>query len=122
MIVYQVIKDCVISFRCDKNSNEFCLNVGDYIFLSDEKYWIKANDKDDIRLDTYISLSLLKNIYYKKMVDFNGKYEWVWIKDINIINPMLNYKNTINSNHGKIYLNDVSIVWNRDEKINNILN
>jgi hypothetical protein len=122
MIVYQVIKDCVISFRCDKNSNEFCLNVGDYIFLSDEKYWIKATNKDDIRLDTYISLSLLKNIYYKKMVDFNGKYEWVWIKDINIINPMLNYKNAINSDHSKIYLNDVSIVWNRDEKINNILN
>jgi hypothetical protein len=126
MIVYEVIKSCSVSFRDsrDNKSNDFGLNIGDYIFLSDETHWVIGNDENYSWYEprkSYIAVSMLKHIYYKKIINFDGEYEWTWIKNINIIDPRLNYKNLIRTDYGKIYLNDVSIEWNRDEKINNLL-
>lgn len=127
MIVYEIIKSCSISFRDsrDNKSNDFCLNIGDYIFLSDETHWVMENYGNNwyepIPIKSYIVVSMLKHIYYKKLINFDGDYEWTWIKNINIIDPRLNYKNLIRTDYSKTYLNDVSIEWNRDEKINNLL-
>lgn len=43
MIVYQIIKDCSVSFRENDRSTEICLHEGDFIFLSENKIYIKED-------------------------------------------------------------------------------
>jgi hypothetical protein len=122
MIVYEVIKSCSISFKKESNEREFGLNTGDLIFLLDEEFWL-LNDKNSSMPweEKYLSNIILKDIYYKKLIDFNGKYEWTWIKNINIINPRINGLSFIRKLHIDKHFRDVSVEWNRDKKINNLL-
>jgi hypothetical protein len=135
MIVYQIINDCVVSFREKQDrSTEICLYEGDFIFLSENKVYLKKNFNYDSGSYHYESFYLLTDIYYKRTIlkHVNGQLEkdfiWTWEKEQNIINPVINRTQSVifekdgEIEYAKEFLKDVSLEWNRDKKINDLIN
>jgi hypothetical protein len=135
MIVYQIINDCVVSFREKQDrATEICLSEGDFIFLSENKVYLKKNFNYDSGSYHYESFYLLTDIYYKRTIlkHVNGQLEkdfiWTWEKEQNIINPVINRKQSVifekdgEIEYAKEFLKDVSLEWNRDKKINDLIN
>lgn len=136
MIVYQIIKDCVVSFRENDKSTEICLHEGDFIFLSENKIYIKEDFNYNLGYYKFKSFYLLTDIYYKRTIitgldefdKIKTDFIWTWEKNQNIINPVINRtQSVIFEIDGKIeyaneFLKDVSVEWNRDKKINDLIN
>ena len=135
MIVYQIINDCVVSFREKQDrATEICLCEGDFIFLSENKVYLKKNFNYDSGSYHYESFHLLTDIYYKRTIlkHVNGQLEkdfiWTWEKEQNIINPVINRTQSVifekdgEIEYTKEFLKDVSLEWNRDKKINDLIN
>jgi hypothetical protein len=125
MQVYQIIKNCSITY-IDENGVDvgFALYEGDYIFIEQNSYWVSSNYQNYI----YIKQSVLVKIYYNKMINFKGDYEWTWIDNINIIDPRLNVKSKDISNAYiiiDIFYNDlcknVTVQWERNEKLKQLV-
>ena len=131
------VKSLSISNRKDNKQDDIVLYYGDYFFIDKQKYFILNT------FNKYSEVSILKHILYNKMiplkkgidVDYNN-YEWTWIRDINIISPVIktftltNYgKGSIS--HGRIaglnqlldlnIIVDDTITWNRENNNNSIL-
>lgn len=135
MIVYQITKECVVSFRENSRSTEICLNEGDYIFLSENKVYLKKDFNYNSGSYHYESFYLLTDIYYKKTiltgVDEHNRIQtdfiWTWEKNQNIINPVINRTQSVifekdgEIEYAKEFLKDVSVEWNRDKKINDLI-
>lgn len=123
MIVYQIIKDCVVSFREKQDrATEICLYEGDFIFLSENKVYLRTD------YDHYESFYLLTDIYYKKTIlkNVNGQLEedfiWTWEKNQNLINPVINRTQSVifeyagEIEYAEEFLKDVFVESNRDKK------
>jgi len=133
MIVYQIIKECSVSYRDNTRGTSISLHEGDFIFLSGPIFSKKDGEWYD-PTPVYEPLYLLTDIYYKMhhfkkvndevVLDFT----WTWEKEQNIINPIINRIHPIISEkNGEIvfseeFLKDVSLEWNRDKKINDLIN
>ena len=132
MIVYQVIKDCSISYtKNGEDHNGFVLYKGDYFFIEPDAYWIK-NDNRFGHEPTYIRKSLLVKIYHNKLLCFGDapediRHEWTWIDNINLIDPKINGNisaetfDQINPFYGKPFCQDVTEQWERDSKLNKLI-
>lgn len=128
MKVYEVIKSCVISYRDkDNRANEFCLNEGDFFFVKENIGWSRVQT-GTYSYDKYESCDLLVKIYYqnlnmkKAIIDGIKEYTWTW-EDINILDPVINKKFAVK--HYQEFcpdlIKDVTMVWDRDEKLSNLL-
>jgi hypothetical protein len=135
MIVYQIIKDCVVSFRENDRSTEICLHEGDFIFLSENKIYIKEDFNYNLGYYKFKSFYLLTDIYYKRTITGLDEFDkiqtdfiWTWEKNQNIINPVINRTESIifekdgEIKYSEEFLKDVSVEWNRDKKINDLIN
>ena len=141
MIVYEVLRDCSISYT-DRGEDHggFVLYKGDYFFIEPDFAWIKKESISIYGTTYYNKKSLLKSIYHNKLVSFNDKtkvYEWTWIRDINIIDPIIqmelingtsgfekDFDKLVywNTTTGQPVLKDVTQQWEREIKINEIIN
>jgi CRISPR/Cas system-associated exonuclease Cas4 (RecB family) len=143
MIVYEVLRDCSISYT-DRGEDHggFVLYKGDYFFIEPDFAWIKKESISIYETTYYNKKSLLKSIYHNKLVSFNDKtkdikYEWTWIRDINIIDPIIrmelingtsgfekDFDKLVywNTTTGQPVLKDVTQQWEREIKINEIIN
>jgi hypothetical protein len=132
MKVYEVIKDCSISYTSEgEDHGGFVLYKGDFFFIEHDFCWIKK--ESTFSQPTYSRKSLLIKIYHNKLVWFGDKpgdkkYEWTWIKNINLVGPLINkniepeYFDKINPYTGTPPCKDVTQQWERDEKLNELLN
>jgi hypothetical protein len=132
MIVYQIIKECSVSYRDNTRGTSICLHEGDFIFLSGPIFSKKDGEWYDPK-PVYEPLYLLTDIYYKRhhfkkvndevVVDFT----WTWENEQNIINPVINRtQSVIFEINGELefaeeFLKDVSINWNRDKMLEDLL-
>jgi hypothetical protein len=86
MKVYRTIKECTITCRSDLNLNDFCLYVGDSIFV-DFCGWTHDNSphygSEKIR-----PVQKLIKIYYEKASFHKPRNEWY--DNMNIIDPFIN--------------------------------
>jgi len=130
MKVYEVIKDCTISYReADKidihgltPSNDFVLFKGDFIFIDVAGCPLTENGK------FYKPVNRLCKIYYYKMVDtFTGQKEWTWIENLDVIEPKINkrfdpeFASLVTSSPvDNLRLKDVTVIWDRERKLNEI--
>jgi hypothetical protein len=147
MKVYEVIKDCTISYTSEgEDHGGFVLYKGDLFFIKPDFCWVKKESRLNHE-SPYSKKSLLVKIYHNKLVWFGDKvedkkYEWTWIENINIIDPIIemeviggasgisNYgwekdfdKLTFwNTTTGQPVLKDVTSQWEREEKLNELLN
>lgn len=136
MKVYQVLKDCSISYTDKGEDASFFLQVGDYIFIEINTCWVRKQQKF-AHERTYSKESILTKIYYKKLISFGDKpsdeiWEWTWIENINIVDPYIKIKEhfvTVNYFDGRNPYTgatppckDVTKQWERDEKLNTVLN
>jgi len=122
MIVYQVIKDCSISFIRDGRDVGFALYVGDYFFIQPDACWVKR----DIYDGEHVQVDLLLKIYHNKMVDLEGTKEWTWINDINLTDPKISRRSIkevtlVNPIWGPPICKDVTLQWERDKKLSQVI-
>jgi hypothetical protein len=132
MIAYEVLRDCSISYT-DRGEDHggFVLYKGDYIFIEPDFAWIKKESRLNFEA-AYAKKSLLKNIYHNKLVWFGDnpedtKYKWTWIKNINIIDPKIRQFDVsicdkFNPLFGDPFIKDVTQQWEREIKLNEIIN
>ena len=132
MIVYEVIKDCSISYTSKgEDYGGFVLYKGDFFFIEPDFCWIKR-EGSLITPDSYSKESLLVKIYHNKLVCFGDKpedtkHEWTWIENINLVGPIINknitsdYFDKINSFTETPTCKDVTHQWKREEKLNKLL-
>jgi len=132
MKVYEVIKDCSISYtNKGEEHGGFVLYKGDFFFIEPDFCWVKKQSKFTYELD-YLKESMLVKIYHNKLIFFGDKredtkYEWTWIENINIINPLINGKihvdffDKVSSIYGPPNCKDVTQQWKREEKLNKLL-
>jgi hypothetical protein len=124
MRVYEALKNCTVSFReNDNTANDFVLYEGDFIFIQENIGWGRIQT-GATRWDKYGSVSMLTKIYHKKLIYFGDAsgdeiYEWTWI-DVNIISPAINKEISIDDYDEYLteILKDVTIQWNRENKLN----
>ncbi len=143
MIVYEVLKDCSISYT-DRGEDHggFVLYKGDYFFIEPDFAWVKKEGMSIYGTTYYNKKSLLKSIYHNKLVHFGDKpedkkYEWTCIENINIIDPIIRMElingtsgfekdfdklTSWNTNTGQPVLKDVTQQWEREIKLNEIIN
>ena len=128
MRVYEVIKDCTVSYREEiiaNNggacmSNDFVLYVGDFIFIESAGWNLTENGR------YYREVNKLKSIYHNKLVDIKGTHIWTWINELNIIDPKIDKKLDpedaciVSPIYGKPKLKDVTQMWSRDKKLEEI--
>ena len=120
MRVYEVIKTCTVSYREFDNSNvcssnDFVLYTGDFIFI-DNAGWILSENKR-----YYRPIDKLVSIYHNKLINFEGDKEWTWIKDIDVIDPLINKVFDVEYAAEKCnMLRDVTISWERNLKLEKI--
>ena len=129
MKVYEVIKNCTVSYReYDKlehglnPSNDFALYPGDIIFIDVAGWMLTDNYK------YYRPVNKLCKIYYYKMIDtFTGEKEWTWINNLDVINPKIDKRvdpedacYATSSQIDTFKLKDVTIVWERERKLEEI--
>lgn len=119
MIVYQALRDFSISFKSNDNERPFAIHVDDYIFIEDG-FWM-SNTLHVFNQSNYEKSLVLKHIYYKKTLWLKPeevKYEWEWIKNINIVNPTIDGMN-FSYSLGK--LKDVTKQWERQNKLRKLV-
>jgi len=143
MIVYEVLRDCSISYT-DRGEDHggFVLYKGDYFFIEPDFAWVKKEGMSIYGTTYYNKKSLLKSIYHNKLVHFGDKpedkkYEWTCIENINIIDPIIRMElingtsgfekdfdklTSWNTNTGQPVLKDVTQQWEREIKLNEIIN
>jgi hypothetical protein len=146
MIVYEVLRDCSISYT-DRGEDHggFVLYKGDYFFIEPDFAWVKKESISIYGTTYYNKKSLLKSIYHNKLVHFGDKpedkkYEWTCIENINIIDPIIKMEviggqGTVvvpievavtgasrNTTTGQPVLKDVTQQWEREIKLNEIIN
>lgn len=114
MKVYEVIKDCSISYTKNGEDSGFALYKGDYFFIKHNAVWVKKER------------NILLKIYHNKMIDLDGNKEWTLIDDINLIDPKINQiaiEDAIKFSpfYGQPICKDVTEQWLRDEKLNQLL-
>lgn len=131
MIAYEVLRDCSISYT-DRGEDHggFVLYKGDYIFIEPDFSWVKKESRLNHE-SAYTKKSLLKSIYHNKLVSFGDnpedtKYEWTWIKNINIIDPRINQFDILMCDkpyaiYGSPFIKDVTQQWEREIKLNEII-
>ena len=118
---YQVIKDCSISFVKNGRDVGFALYEGDYFFIGHDSVWIKHDVYDD-----HILADILLKIYHNKMIDLDGNKEWTWV-NVNLADPKINGKRPISDSvnfspiFGEPVCKDVSLQWERDRKLNQVI-
>lgn len=127
MKVYEIIKDCSISYTSNGEFDEFVLYKGDFIFIEPNFCWVKRETFPA----SYTKESVLVKIYHNKLLHFGDnpedtKYEWTWIENINIVNPIIN-KNVTLDNFlitspftGLPPCKDVTLQWEREDKLNEL--
>jgi hypothetical protein len=124
MRVYQVIKDCSISFIRNGRDVGFALYVGDYFFIQPDACWIKCGIYDE-----HVQVDLLLKIYHNKM-DLKGTKEWTWINDLNLTDPKIKQishsrsikeATLVNPIWGPPICKDVTIQWERDKKLSQVI-
>jgi len=132
MKVYEVIKDCSISYTKDgEDHGGFVLYKGDFFFIEHDFCWVKKESRF-AHESAYSKESLLVKIYHNKLVFFGDKpedtkYEWTWIENINLVAPTINktitseYFDKINPYTGTPPCKDVTQQWKREEKLNKLL-
>jgi hypothetical protein len=132
MKVYEVIKDCSISYTIEgEDYGGFVLYKGDFFFIKHDFCWVKKESRFNHE-SPYSKKSLLVKIYHNKLVWFGDKaedkkYEWTWIKNINLVDPLINksiepeYFDKINPFTGAPLCKDVTSQWEREEKLSIIL-
>ena len=129
MIAYEVLRDCSISYT-DRGEDHggFVLYKGDYLFIEPDFAWVK--DVNTSVRPTYNKKSLLKSIYHNKLVFFGDKiedikYEWTWIKNINLIDPKIRQFDVSicdkDGLFGSPFIKDVTQQWEREFKLNEII-
>jgi hypothetical protein len=129
MIVYEVIKDCSISYTVDGEDNGFALYKGDFFFINPDFCWVKREKFPS----SYTKENVLVKIYHNKLLHFGDKpedtrYEWTWIENINIVNPIINKNVTldnfdiVNPFTGLPTCKNVTEQWEREDKLNLLLN
>lgn len=138
MIVYEVIKDCSISYTENGGDSEFPLNKGDFLFIEPDFCWVKKESRFTYE-SAYSKKSMLVKIYHNKLVTIgdkpeDSKYEWTWVNNINLIEPMIStgqkepvHKisenfDMVNPFTGSPFCKNVTAQWQRDEKLNSLLN
>lgn len=131
MIVYEVIKDCSISYTTKGEDNGFALYKGDFFFIEPDFCWVKKESRFNHE-SPYSKKNMLVKIYYNKLVRFGDrpedtKYEWTWINNINLIEPIINNNifndfDKVNPFTGSPVCKNVTSQWQREEKLNNLLN
>ena len=114
--IFKVIQDCTISWRDDRYNrvNDFILYTGSIFFIKQDVGWERGQD------NKYYSFDMLDSIYYNKMIDINGNMEWTWIKDINIINPLIDRVINIRD-YESSKLEDITTYYNRENSITDLL-
>ena len=130
MKVYESLIEQVISYRGNDNrATEFVLHVGDFFFIRDSIFWTKELVNDPTKYPynkeyKYKSTKVLDKIYYKKKYfkEENKEDEMLFTNNINVLNPMLDYKYTIEDCLITEKIKDVSDYWNRELKLKRILN
>lgn len=131
MIVYEVIKDCSISYTEKGEDTGFVLYKGDLFFIEPDSCWVKR-EGTLVAPDSYSKQSRLIKIYHNKLVWFGDKpedtkYEWTWVENINLVHPVINNKieleffDKINPFTGTPPCKNVTFQWEREEKLNNLL-
>ena len=132
MKVYEVIKDCSISYTSEgEDHGGFVLYKGDFFFIKHDFCWVKKESRFNHE-SPYSKKSLLVKIYHNKLVWFGDKaedkkYEWTWIENINLVDPLINksikpeYFDKINPYTGTPPCKDVTSQWEREEKLSIIL-
>ena len=131
MMVYEVIKDCSISYTEKGEDNGFALYKGDFFFIEPDSCWIKR-EGSLIAPDSYSRQSKLVKIYHNKLLWFGDKpedtkYEWTWVENINLVHPVINNKieleffDKINPFTGTPPCKNVTFQWEREEKLNELL-
>jgi hypothetical protein len=131
MKVYEVIKDCSISYTSGGEDHGGFVYKGDFFFIEHDFCWVKKESRF-AHEPVYSSKSLLVKIYHNKLVCFGDKaedkkYEWTWIKNINLVGPVINkniepeYFDKINPYAGTPLCKDVTSQWEREEKLSIIL-
>lgn len=135
MKVYEVLKDCSISYTKDGEDNGgFVLYKGDFFFIEKDFCWVKKESRFNHE-SAHSKESLLVKIYHNKLVSFGDtkfpikpEYEWTWIENINLVAPTINktiksdYFDKIDPYTGITLCKDVTQQWERDEKLNTVLN
>lgn len=124
MNVYQVIKpSCSISYSNNGgNDIGIALYEGDYVFVKHDSFWSKRAS-----YLKFEKVDVLLKIYYNKMIDLDGNKEWTWIDNINLISPKINKEfsirdvTSLTSIWGSPILKDVTVQWEREQKLNQIL-
>lgn len=118
MKVYEAIEVCTISYReYDKidmtmacPANDFILYPGDFFFIESAGWVPTENGK------FYREINKLTKIYHNKLIDFDGKKEWTWVNNLDVINPKVDSKYLPQDVlHRK--LKDVTQMWNREMKL-----
>ena len=118
MKVYESIKNCTVSYReYDKvdivgtcPSNDFVLYPGDIIFIESAGWTLTENSL------YYREVNKLTKIYHNKLVDIsNGRKEWTWIDNLNVINPKID--KIIDIENATHLIKDVTKVWMREMKL-----
>lgn len=129
--VYEVIRDCSITYTSDGMvDKQFVIYKGDFFFIDKDCCWVK-NEGNRFNGDPlFFKKSKLLKIYYNRFVGFDddgqNKYEWTWENDINIIDPVINDNihvedfDKISPLYGQPYCKDVTLQWEREEKLNKI--
>lgn len=132
MIVYEVIKDCSISYTSKgEDHGGFVLYKGDFFFIEPDFCWVKKESRLNHE-SAHSKESLLVKIYHNKLVCFGDKpedtkHEWTWIENINLVAPIINknitsdYFDKINPFTGTPPCKDVTSQWEREEKLNKLL-
>jgi hypothetical protein len=122
MIVYQIIKSCSITYIEQAGMNiGFHLDVGDYVFIERDSHWIM--NQHAFNGIEYIKTSVLVKIYYNKMINLDGCYEWTWVENVNVTNPKINdgfRQLYVDSDAISYVCKDVTIQWERNEKLKHI--
>ncbi len=130
MKVYESLIEQVISYRGDDGrATEFVIYVGDFFFIRDEIFWSKELVNDPTKYPyvknyEYKSTKVLDKIYYKKTYfkEENKEKEMIFTNNINVLNPMIDYKYTIEDCLLLEKIKDVTEYWNRELKLKRILN
>lgn len=126
--VYEVIKDCSISYTINGEDNGFVLYKGDFFFIEIGSCWVKKESRMNYE-SAYTRESRLLKIYHNKLVSFGYKpedsvYEWTWVDNINLISPKINntipveYFDKVNPIIGMPPCKNVTVQWERENKLN----
>jgi len=129
MKVFKVLKECTISYRDPNNrANDFCLYPNDLFFVKENVGW-ERKQTGTYSWDEYIPFDMLIKIYHRKLNAHKAlkedimEYNWTWLNHLNLVGPAIDGKFSIRDweEFCPDKLEDVSLSWNREEKLNKIL-